>query len=99
MLPKVTTSYSLLPPTLTNQFQSSTEDAAIQVEDFERERDQYLIRVEQAVNHLNYKEHQIIIERYMRFEEKFDYKVYNEIGMSERGYYQVKGRAYDWHLV
>ncbi|MCJ7988934.1 ArpU family transcriptional regulator [Priestia sp. OVS21] len=93
-IPKITATYSLVPPSLTNAFHSATEDAAIYTVDYERERDQYLKRMQQAVNRLSYKERQIIIERYISFEEKFDYEVYNEIGMSERGYYRVKGKAF-----
>lgn len=93
-IPKVTTTYSLVPPSLTNVFHSSTEEAVIRRVDYERERDSYLKRVQQAVNRLSYKERQIIIERYMSFEEKFDYEVYNEFGMSERGYYRLKSKAF-----
>ncbi|RAS75721.1 ArpU family phage packaging/lysis transcriptional regulator [Priestia endophytica] len=93
-LPKVTATYSLVPPHFGSEFHSSTETAAIERVDYERERDAFLKRVQQAVNRLSFKERQIIIERYMDFEEKYDYEVYNELGMSERGYYRVKGRAF-----
>ena len=93
-LPKVTTTYSLVPPHFGNEFRSSIEKAAIERVDYERERDAFLKRIQQAVNRLSFKERQVIIERYMGFEEKYDYEVYNELGMSERGYYRVKSRAF-----
>jgi ArpU family phage transcriptional regulator len=93
-LPKVTVTYSLVPPQFGSRFYSSTETAAIESVDYEMERDAFLKRVQQAVNRLSFKERQITIERYMRFEEKYDYEIYNELGMSERGYYRVKGRAF-----
>lgn len=93
-LPKVTATYSLIPPSNTNGFHSSTEEAAISKVDFERERDQYLNRVQRAVNRLSYQERSIIINRYIDPEEKFDYEVYNELGMSERKYYRVKAKAF-----
>lgn len=93
-IPQITAAYSLVSPSLTNTFHSATEDAAIYAVDYERERDQYLKRMQQAVNLLSNKERQIIIERYMSLEEKVDYEVYNELGMSERGYYRVEGRAF-----
>lgn len=93
-IPKVTATYSLVPPHFGNEFHSSTESAAIEKVDYERERDDFLKMVQQAVNRLSFKERQIIIERYMRFEEKYDYEIYNELGMSETSYYRERGRAF-----
>jgi ArpU family phage transcriptional regulator len=67
-IPKVTTTYSLVPPSLTNVFYFSTEEAVIRSVDYERERDSYLKRVQQVVTRLSYKERQITIERYISFE-------------------------------
>lgn len=93
-LPKVTATYSLVPPANTNAFHSSTEDAAIDKVDFERERDQYLERIIRGVNRLSKLEREIIYKRYLEDEETFDYEIYNEIGLSERRYYRLKSRIF-----
>ncbi|MEC2074570.1 ArpU family phage packaging/lysis transcriptional regulator [Metabacillus fastidiosus] len=93
-LPKVTASYSLVPPTNTNAFHSSTEDAAIGKVDFERERDRYLDWIIRGVNRLSKLEREIIYKRYLEDEETFDYEIYNEIGYSERRYYRLKARIF-----
>lgn len=93
-LPKVTQTFSLVPPSNTNGFHSSTEDAAITNVDQERFRREYIERIQRAVNRLSYQERAIIIQRYMTHEDIFDYEVYSDLGMSERKYYRVKGRAF-----
>jgi ArpU family phage transcriptional regulator len=93
-LPKVTATYSLVPPSNTNAFHSSTEDAAIDKVDFERERDQYLERIIRGVNRLSKMEREIIYKRYLEDEETFDYEIYNNIGFSERRYYRLKARIF-----
>lgn len=93
-LPKVTATYSLVPPSNTNAFHSSTEDVAIDKVDKERERDQYLERIIRGVNRLSKMEREIIFKRYLEDEETFDYEIYNEIGFSERRYYRLKARIF-----
>lgn len=93
-LPKITQSYSIIPPSNTNKFHSSTEDTAIKNVELEREMNQYLNRMIHAVNRLTQWERAIIIKRYMDEEDVYDYEIYNDIGMSERKYYRVKARAF-----
>ncbi|MEC0282309.1 ArpU family phage packaging/lysis transcriptional regulator [Terribacillus saccharophilus] len=93
-LPKVTAGFTLVPPTNTNAFHSSTEDAAIKNVDYQIHRDNFLSRIQKAVNRLAYQERGIIIQRHMQQEELYDYEVYNELGMSERKYYRIKARAF-----
>jgi ArpU family phage transcriptional regulator len=93
-LPKVTATYSLTPPAYTNEFHSSTESAAIDKVDFERERDEYIERIRKAVNRLNYKERELMIRRYLSDEEVYDYELYNDTGYSERKYYRLKARIF-----
>ena len=88
-MPKVTQHYSLV-PAKTNKLHSSTEEIAIRNADYE----QYIQRIVEAVNRLDYWERAIIIQRYMNGEEVFDYAVYNELGMSHRHYYRLKSRAF-----
>jgi ArpU family phage transcriptional regulator len=93
-LPRVTQTYSLVPPSNTNAFYSSTESAAIKRADFERERDEYMEKIRRAVNKLSMKERELIIKRYMTLEEPYDYEVYNELGYSESKYYRIREQAF-----
>jgi ArpU family phage transcriptional regulator len=93
-LPKVTATYSLVPPAHTTVFHSSTESAAIKKVDFERERDEYMERIRRAVNRLNKMERELIIKRYMTLEEPYDYEVYNEMGISESKFYRIREKAF-----
>jgi ArpU family phage transcriptional regulator len=87
-LPKITASYSLIPPSNTNAFHSSTEDAAIDRVDFERERDEYIEKIRKAVNRLTFREREAVIKKYFGEEELYDYEVYNQLGMGETYYHQ-----------
>ncbi|MEK5176853.1 ArpU family phage packaging/lysis transcriptional regulator [Heyndrickxia sp. FSL W8-0496] len=87
IMPKVTTSFSLVPPTYTNAFHSTTEDVAIERVDEERARIEYIEKFRKAVNRLSKKEREAIILRYLGDEELFDYEVYNQLGMSESYYH------------
>jgi ArpU family phage transcriptional regulator len=93
-LPKVTATYSLVPPAHTNAFHSSTETLAIDKVDFERERDEYMEWIRRGVNRLSPRERELIIKRYLSNEEMYDYELYNEMGMSESKYYRLKARAF-----
>lgn len=94
-LPRVTQTYSLVPPSNTNAFHSSTEDVAIKKVDFERERDEYMERIRRAVNRLNKMERELIIKRYMTYdEESYDYEIYNAMGISESKFYRVREKAF-----
>jgi ArpU family phage transcriptional regulator len=93
-LPKVTATYSLVPPSFTNGFHSSTEDAAITNVDKERERENYIQNIIRAVNRLSKMEREVIYKRYLEVEEAFDYEIYNEIGFSERRFYRLKARIF-----
>jgi ArpU family phage transcriptional regulator len=87
-LPKVTATYSLVPPSNTNAFHSSTEQAVIDKVDKEREREEYIERIRKAVNRLTIREREAVIRKYFGEEELYDYEVYNELGMSETYYHQ-----------
>ncbi|MED1878618.1 ArpU family phage packaging/lysis transcriptional regulator [Bacillus subtilis] len=92
-LPKVTPTYSIVPPSITNEFHSSTEDAALKRLDWEIQRDKFLKRIQRAVNRLAQRERQIIVMLYMQPEEMYDYEVYGEMDLSARNYYRVKAKA------
>lgn len=93
-LPRVTQTYSLVPPTQTNAFYSSTESAAIRKVDFERERNEYMNRIVRAVNRLTKLQRELIVKRYMSMEEPRDYDVYNEMCISESKYYREREKAF-----
>ncbi|NBI29105.1 ArpU family phage packaging/lysis transcriptional regulator [Chengkuizengella marina] len=88
-LPKITTTYSLTPPNQTNEFHSTTEDAAI----FNVEREQYMKFIQNAINRLNGDHRAILIQSYMSKENIKDYVIYNDLGMSSRTYYREKKEA------
>ncbi len=92
--PKTTQQFSFIPLSNTNAFHSSTEQAAVQNVDREIERRNYIKKIQNAINRLGYLERAILILRYMDREEKYDYEVYNQLGMSERKYYRVKGTLF-----
>ncbi|MEC2221539.1 ArpU family phage packaging/lysis transcriptional regulator, partial [Bacillus subtilis] len=87
-LPKVTPTYSIVPPSITNEFHSSTEDAALKRLDWEMQRDKFLKRIQRAVNRLSQRERQIIVMLYMLPEEMYDYEVYAEMDLCQRSYYR-----------
>jgi ArpU family phage transcriptional regulator len=91
-LPKVTSTYSLIPPASSNQFHSSTEQVVISRVDQELAKKKHIEWVLRGVNRLNRMEREIIYKRYLEDEEIFDYELYNELGMSERRYYRIKAK-------
>lgn len=92
--PKITASFSLAPAAHTNEFSSSTEDAAIKWMDLTEKRRAYIDKIWKAINRLSYHERIIIIKRYLKHEEIFDYEIYNELGYSESKYYKLKSDAF-----
>lgn len=93
MFPKVTPSYSLVPPTNTNAFHSSTEDAALDRIEYEEARDTYLQTVMKAVNSLKEEERLIIVKKYLQDELGYDPDIWLEVGVGKTKYYQIKGAA------
>lgn len=83
-LPKITPTYSIVPPSITNEFHSSTKEAVLKRLDWEIQRDKFLKRIQKAVNRLSQRERQIIVMLYMQSEEMYDYEVYAEMGLSQR---------------
>ncbi|MGM0863391.1 MAG: ArpU family phage packaging/lysis transcriptional regulator [Bacillota bacterium] len=93
-LPKVTATYSLVPPSFSNEFHSSTEQVAIDRIELDLARNKHIDWVLRGVNRLSRLEREIIYKRYLEDEKNFDYEIYNEIGMSERRYYRLKARIF-----
>ncbi|UAL46820.1 ArpU family transcriptional regulator [Sutcliffiella horikoshii] len=92
-LPKITPQYSLTPPTNTNEISSPTEDFVIRKVDREKAIQDFIQKVQKAVNRLCFIERAIIIKAYLDVEKKYHYEVYNDLGLSERHYNRLKSRA------
>ncbi|WNF36424.1 ArpU family phage packaging/lysis transcriptional regulator [Bacillaceae bacterium IKA-2] len=92
--PKVTQTFSLVPPTNTNEFHSSTEDIAVANVDGEKRKLSFIEQVRKAVNRIRIQEREIIIRRYINEDTEFDYQIYTSVGLSERQYYRIKARAF-----
>lgn len=93
-LPKVTASYTITPPSNTNEFHSTTESTAIDNLEREMARRDFINKIIDAVNRLSPLERKIIIREYMSDEELYNYEIYNELGISESKYYKVKSSAF-----
>lgn len=93
ILPKVTASYSIVPPSVTNEFNSSTENIAIERLQYEMARDKFMNWVHRAVNRLPKRERQIIHMYYMEEEKGYDPDIMDEVRLGRTKYYKVKGKA------
>ncbi|QTR83172.1 ArpU family transcriptional regulator [Bacillus cytotoxicus] len=91
-LPKVTATYSLTPPSRTNQFHSSTENI-IEIIDREREKESYMNRIWKGINRLSAESRKLIIEKFMGRDELFDFEVYNKMGISKPNFDRKKRKA------
>ncbi|MFC4403303.1 ArpU family phage packaging/lysis transcriptional regulator [Gracilibacillus xinjiangensis] len=90
--PKITSTFTITPPTYNNQFHSTTEEMAIKKIDQERKREKFISWVQRCINKLPLQERSVIIKSYLS-DNIYEYEVYNELGFSERKYYRVKSRA------
>lgn len=93
ILPNVTASYSIVPPSVTNEFNSSTENIAIERLQYEMARDKFMNWVSRAVNRLPKRERQIIYMYYMEEEKGYDPDIMDEVSLGRTTYYKVKGKA------
>ncbi|TBX86167.1 ArpU family transcriptional regulator [Bacillus cereus] len=93
LLPKVTPSYSIVPPCVTNEFNSSTENIAIERIQFEEAREKFMTWVHIAVNRLPKKERKIIYMYYMEDHKGYDPDIMDEVKLGRTTYYKVKGKA------
>jgi ArpU family phage transcriptional regulator len=91
--PKITASYSLIPPSNTNELHSKTEEAAIERADFELYRNQYLNKIHAAVETLKPDERYIIVHRYMQQVRGYDPDIWLDLGIGKTMYYSLKGQA------
>ncbi|WP_088033500.1 ArpU family phage packaging/lysis transcriptional regulator [Evansella clarkii] len=92
--PKVTATLQLVPVKPSNQFHSSTEDAAIKNADAEIEKMSFIEQMVEAINRLPEEERSVIVKEYMDNSYTYNYEIYNDLGISETKYYKLKGRAF-----
>lgn len=93
ILPKLTSSYSIVPPTFTNAFHSSTEDIAIERVEYEKERNEFMSGVWKAVNRLKDDERKIIVKFFMEDVPGYDPDIWLDLGVGKTKYYKLKGQA------
>nr|WP_238333142.1 ArpU family phage packaging/lysis transcriptional regulator [Brevibacillus laterosporus] len=89
-----TANYSLVPPTQTNAFHSSTENTAIKNISIEEERRNHVQRVVNATKRLSKKEKQIIMTRWFGEDDITDIEAYTELDMPHSTYYKYRGKAF-----
>ena len=93
MLPKVTASYSIVPPANTNEFNSSTENIAIERIEYEQERNKFMSWLYDGVNRLRDDEREVIVKFYMEHDSGYDQDIWMDLGIGKTKYYKLKGRA------
>lgn len=93
ILPKITPSYSTIPPTVTNEFNSYTENIAIERIEYEEARNEFMSWVCEGVNRLKGDERKIIIQCFMEEIPGYDPDIWSEIGVGKTKYYKLKGQA------
>lgn len=91
-LPSITPAYSLVPSS-SNQFNSKTENAAIERIEFELERDRYFNWIHRAVASLKNDERQIIVRRYLQMETDYDIDIWTDLNIGKTTYYKKKWQA------
>lgn len=91
--PSITPAFSIIPPSNTNKFNSTTENAALERVEFEIERNKYMTKLHNAVNSLKEEERFIIIKRFMQPDLGYDPDIWMDLGVGKTKYYQIKGEA------
>lgn len=94
LMPKITQTFSIEPPSKNNSFYSTTESIAIERVAYEQKRNAFIERTHRAVNRLSARERELITKRYMTIEDVYDYDVYNDMGISESTYYRIREKAF-----
>ena len=92
-IPKITPTYSVIPPVVTNSFHSSTEDIAIERIELEKSRNEFMSKIHKAVNTLKNDERFIILKKYMCHDIGYDLDIWTELGIGKTKYYEVKDKA------
>ncbi|MER2172244.1 MAG: ArpU family phage packaging/lysis transcriptional regulator [Psychrobacillus psychrodurans] len=93
MAPKITSTYSIIPPSNTNLFVSKTENIAIERVMYEQERDKFMKWIHAAVDTLKPEEKKIIIECYLLEDTLPDIEIWTGLHMGRTKFYQTKCKA------
>ncbi|MFY0742140.1 ArpU family phage packaging/lysis transcriptional regulator [Solibacillus silvestris] len=93
MAPKITQTYSIIPPSNTNSFVSKTENIAIERVMYEQERDKFMNWIHAAVDTLKPEEKKIIIECYLLEDTLPDMEIWDGLHMGRTKFYQNKCKA------
>jgi len=91
---KTTPGYSILPPSQTNAFYSSTESAAIKNVDVEVMRREHVERILAAVKRLTKRERELIMVRWFGEDDLNDTEAYVDLDMSHTTFYKIRARAF-----
>lgn len=89
-----TPGYSIIPPTQTNAFHSSTEKTAIKNVDVEMLRREHVERIMAAVRRLAKKERELINTRWFSDDDLNDVEAYVDLDMTHATYYRIRARAF-----
>lgn len=92
ILPSITASYTLIPSS-SNQFNSKTENAALERVELELERDKYFKWIHNAVGSLKEDEKEIIMRRYLNPEIDTDREIWMDLCIGSTKYYKKKWEA------
>lgn len=92
ILPSITASYTLIPAS-SNQFNSKTENAAIERAELELEREKYFKWIHNAVASLKADEKEIIMRRYLNPEIDTDREIWMDLCIGSTKYYKKKWEA------
>ncbi|WP_103110719.1 ArpU family phage packaging/lysis transcriptional regulator [Brevibacillus reuszeri] len=89
-----TPGYSIIPPTQTNAFHSSTENAAVKNVDIETARRNHVQRIIDATKRLSKRERKIIMTRWFGDDDVTDLDAYTELDMSHGTFYKYRAKAF-----
>ncbi|MFY0521181.1 ArpU family phage packaging/lysis transcriptional regulator [Lysinibacillus sp. UGB7] len=93
LMPTITPAYSLISPSNTNEFNSKTENVALERVQYETARNAYMEKIHHAVATLKSDERQIIIQRYLLEDMYYDVDIWIELGFGKTNYYKKKWQA------
>lgn len=92
-MPKITASYSLVPPSNTNEFNSQTEDVAIERVAYELARNSFMNKIHEALEMLKVEEKKIIVESYLLEETIPDVEIWTDLNIGKTKFYKNKWQA------
>ncbi|MEK4228953.1 ArpU family phage packaging/lysis transcriptional regulator [Solibacillus sp. FSL H8-0538] len=92
-MPTITPSYSIIPPSNTNTFNSKTENVAIERAEYELARTKFMNKIIDALQTLKEEERLIIVDRFLAEDIKFDIDIWTDLAVGKNKYYKLKWQA------